>query len=110
MAKKRIIPIAAYMKICPHCKKEAVIVTASGKTTKSFDSKKSGKELIELLISTKHLLKEEAIFLLMSLNTSDLDEEVPWQEEVWLSEADAFPDGKPSEDIGGQSPHGKWIM
>lgn len=103
--KPPLVVTAAYLEVCPFCQSHALIITALGKVTKDFGSKKSGREMIGYLLEFKLIAREEEIFLKSALNESPLMEE-DGHEVCEFSQGDFMQEGP---DITAESQHEEWI-
>ncbi len=103
--KRPLIITGAYLEICQDCRSHAIIITASGKATKDFGSKKSGHELIGYLLEFRLITKEDEVFLRATLNESKLMEK-DRHKECEFSSGDFMqedPDATP------ETQHKEWI-
>ena len=70
-----LVACAAFLLTCPRCGRHATIVTACGKRSTVFHSKKQGREFVDEMLARKELLPEEAQYLRSAINASNLEEE-----------------------------------
>ena len=95
-----LVPIAAYLLVCPRCGSHACVVLPGGVKTTQFISRASGRAAIEILRANGYIDDVEAYTIGKALEVSTLVESICSETEVTMDKifSDVNPVGHLDED------------